>query len=389
VARDRNYQLDSLRAFAAALVVFAHTRARGDYWGELAPLGIASFFVLSGFLITSILLGAREEAERADVGRGSVLWRFYVRRFLRIFPIYYAVLVIAVLLREPVTSQYIAELATYRANFLMARLGQNLSPITPLWSLSVEEHFYLFWPLIVLFGSRRMVYGSIAAMVAGSVVIRAMLVLQHATYQAVAWPTYSAVDSIALGCLLAMGWRDRDATARRPWILGALGVGVVLQGVYLALRILNLPHALAITRVMNTLPFALICVWLIDRAAQDRLPAIFRNRWIARMGLVTYAIYIVHRYVMHYIGFDQKRGWDVFAITLVVSTAIATVSWLVYEGPINNLKRYVPYVPRKRVEPSAVTAADDAVVFSGDRPGAEVRGMRGSNEEKKVAGIIP
>jgi len=251
-----------------------------------------------------------------------------------------------------VTRQYIAELATYRANFLMARLGQNLSPITPLWSLSVEEHFYLFWPFIVLFGSRRVVYGSIAVMVAGSVVMRAVLVLQHATFQAVAWPTYSAVDSIALGCLLSMAWRDRDTAARRPWILGALITGVVLQGAYLALRILNLPHALAITRVMNTLPFALICVWLIDRAAHDRLPAIFRNRWLARMGLVSYAIYLVHRYVMHFIGFDQQRGWDVFVITLAVSTAIATVSWLVYEGPINNLKRYVPYVHGKRLKPS-------------------------------------
>ncbi len=358
MARDRNYQFDSLRAFAAALVVFAHTRSRGDYLGELAPLGIAIFFVLSGFLITSILLGAREAAEREDVSRGSVLWRFYIRRFLRIFPIYYAVLIVAVLLGEPVTRHFIVELATYRANFLMARLGQNLSPITPLWSLSVEEHFYLFWPLIVLFGSRRVVYGSIGVMVIGSVVMRAVLVLQHATYQAIAWPTYSAVDSIALGCLLAMGWKDRDVSGRRPWISWALGVGVVLQSAYLGLRIFNLPHALAITRVMNTLPFALICVWLIDRAAHSRLPALFDNRWLARMGLVSYAIYLVHRYVMHYAGFDQERGWDIFALTLAVSTAIATVSWLIYEGPINRLKRYVPYVSRERVAAPVAAPAD-------------------------------
>lgn len=358
MARDRNYQFDSLRALAAALVVFAHTRSRGDYLGELAPLGIAIFFVLSGFLITSILLGAREQAEREDVPKGSVLWRFYIRRFLRIFPIYYAVLLVAVLLHEPVTRQYIAELATYRANFLMARLGRNLSPITPLWSLSVEEHFYLLWPLIVLFGSRRVVYASVGVMVIGSVLMRAVLVLQHATYQAIAWPTYTAVDSIALGCLLALGWKDRDVSGRRPWIVGALWVGIVLQSAYLALRVFNMPHALAITRVLNTLPFALICVWVIDRAAHDRLPALFRNRWLAQMGLVSYAIYLVHRYVMHYIGFDQERGWDVFAITLAASTAIATVSWLVYEGPINSLKRFVPYVRGERAQASPAVAAE-------------------------------
>src|SRR5512140_1852615 len=114
VALERRYQLDSLRALATASVVFVHTRVRGNLLADVGPLALALFFVLSGFLITGILLDARERADDAGVGRGGVLWRFYVRRFLRIFPLYYGVLVIVVLLGEPVTRQYIAELATYR-----------------------------------------------------------------------------------------------------------------------------------------------------------------------------------------------------------------------------------------------------------------------------------
>jgi peptidoglycan/LPS O-acetylase OafA/YrhL len=229
LAQERRYQLDSLRALATAIVVFVHTRVRGNLLADVGPLGLAFFFVLSGYLITGILLDAHDRADEAGIGRGGVLWRFYVRRFLRIFPLYYGVLLIAVLLGEPVTRQYIAELATYRTNFLLAGLGRNVAPITPLWSLSVEEHFYLFWPLIVLFVSRRMLWGSLALMVAGSFLSRGIRVLQHASYQAVAWPTYCAVDSIALGCALAIAWRSTSAEARKPWILGVLVIGTVVS----------------------------------------------------------------------------------------------------------------------------------------------------------------
>jgi peptidoglycan/LPS O-acetylase OafA/YrhL len=346
VAQERRYQLDSLRALATAGVVYAHTRVRGSLLGDIAPLSLALFFVLSGFLITGILLDAREKAEEADVGRGGVLWRFYVRRFLRIFPLYYAVLAIVVLLGEPVTRRYIWELATYRANFLMAGLGRNVAPITPLWSLSVEEHFYLFWPLVALFASRRALWGSIALMVAGSFLIRGILVLQHASYQAIAWPTYCAVDSIALGCALAIAWRSTTAEQRKSWIYWSLVIGVILELGRLALYTHPIAHTAAFNRTLNTLPFALVCVWIVDRGAQDRLPGLLRNIWFARLGLVSYAVYLTHRYVMHFIGFDQARGWRVFAVTMLVSTAIATVSWLVFEGPINNLKRFFPYVKK-------------------------------------------
>ena len=335
-----------MRALATAIVVFVHTRVRGDMLADVGPLGLAFFFVLSGFLITGILLDARERAADAGIGRGGVLWRFYVRRFLRIFPLYYGVLIVVVLLGEPVTRQYIAELATYRTNFLLARLGRNVAPITPLWSLSVEEHFYLLWPLIALFASRRAVWGSIVLMVVGSFIIRGILVLRHASYQAVAWPTYCAVDSIALGCALAIAWRDTTADARRPWIFRALVVGAVTELARLSLYVVPVTHTVAIIRTVNTLPFALVCVWIVDRGAQDRLPSWMRNIWLARLGLVSYAVYVLHRYVMHFLGFDQERGWRVFAITLGVSILLATISWQVYEGPINNLKRFFPYLKR-------------------------------------------
>ncbi len=349
MAQERQYQLDTMRAFSVTVVVFVHTRVRGNIFGDLGSLAVALFFVLSGFLITGILLGARERAVLANTGRGSVLVRFYIRRFLRIFPLYYGVLFAAALAGEPVTRQYFWELVTYRANFLMADVGRNIAPITPLWSLSVEEHFYVFWPLIVLFLSRRGIMVSIATMVLGSVVARAWLVAHGATYPTIAYPTYSAVDSIALGCALALAWRDSTADARRPWILRCLWIGAAGELFRLVDHsLLSDSFSTDINRTLNTLPFALVCVWLVDAGARDTLPAWMRNRWLARFGLVSYGVYTMHRYVMHYLGFDSQRGWTPFFGTLSVSIALATLSWLVYEGPINSLKRYFPYVKRPK-----------------------------------------
>lgn len=358
MAQERQYQLDTMRAVGLVIVVFMHTRVRGNIFGDLGPFALAMFFVLSGFLITGILLDARHRATVANVGRGSVLVRFYVRRFLRIFPLYYGVLFAAALAGEPITRQYFWELVTYRANFLMARVGHNIAPITPLWSLSVEEHFYAFWPLIVLFLSRRGIWISIAIMILGSVAARAWLVVHDAPYTAIAYPTYSAVDCIALGCALALAWRDSTADARRPWILRCLWIGATAELFRLTVHFIA-SEALTtdINRTLNTLPFALVCVWMVDAGARDTLPAWMRNRWLARLGLVSYGVYTMHRYVMHYLGYDARRGWTPFFGTLSVSIALATLSWLVYEGPINALKRYFPYV--KRPKPARARAGSE------------------------------
>src|SRR5947209_5220125 len=149
MAEERSNQLDSMRALGLAAVIFQHTmNPKGPFADDAPALALTMFFVVSGFLITQILLDARARAEARDMGRGGVLRRFYIRRFLRIFPVYYGALLIALALKEPVTRTYLFELATYRTNFLLARVGHNIPPITPFWSLSVEEHFYILWPII-------------------------------------------------------------------------------------------------------------------------------------------------------------------------------------------------------------------------------------------------
>jgi peptidoglycan/LPS O-acetylase OafA/YrhL len=347
-------QLDALRTLSLTAVVYQHTMLpRGVLLGDTGAMGLMVFFVISGFLITGILLDARDRAESAGAAKRGVLGRFYVRRFLRIFPLYYGVLAVAVLLHEESTRRYLAELVTYRTNFLLARLGHNVAPVTPLWSLAVEEHYYLVWPLIALFAPRRALWGAVAAMILGSVGARWWIASHGGSYQAITMPTYASVDGIALGCALALLARETDAAVRQRWLRLSLAAGAVLLAARVGLGMINQS---ALRYAVNVLPIGLIAVWLIDRATRNALPRWVGHRAIAGLGVMSYGMYVVHRYVMHYLGFDAVRGPQVFLSVFAVSAALAFASWHLFERPINDLKRFWPYVPR-----GAVAAPDDAL----------------------------
>src|SRR5882757_1220817 len=130
-------QLDGLRALSVAAVAWSHWRASWlpkTYipWGEL---GVATFFVISGFLITGILLD-----HRTDGSRPLVLRQFYARRFLRIFPLFYAALIVALLLRADGMSETWHWHASYLSNIYFYLLGWH-GQMSHFWSLAVEEQF--------------------------------------------------------------------------------------------------------------------------------------------------------------------------------------------------------------------------------------------------------
>jgi peptidoglycan/LPS O-acetylase OafA/YrhL len=138
-------QLDGLRALAVAAVAWWHW-APPEYhfqipWGDL---GVQLFFVLSGFLITAILWHGRSEYQRLGQRGFLTLRRFYMRRFLRIFPLYYAVVLMTALIGiKSVRETFFWNIA-YLSNFYLFLRGEWRGPISHFWSLAVEEQFYLF-----------------------------------------------------------------------------------------------------------------------------------------------------------------------------------------------------------------------------------------------------
>ena len=205
-------QLDSLRAFAVFAVIVSHTGPRALDPYALGMRGVQLFFVLSGFLITGILLTARH----ATTSRPRTLRAFYCRRFLRIFPAYYAVLLITLLIGIPEVREGLAWHLTYLSNVRAARLGIWEGPVSHLWSLSVEEQFYLCWPLLVL----SVPWGALPVVLAGAVLVgpltRYFLFQSTGNVVTTLVPMPSNLDPLALGAGLALVW-DRGGLALRRY----------------------------------------------------------------------------------------------------------------------------------------------------------------------------
>jgi len=213
-------QLDGLRAFAVAAVMVHHLLDIESVRHVFSPglLGVRLFFVLSGFLITGLLVEGRDALDVGVAQGASVLRRFYVRRTLRIFPLYYLVLGIALVFGGEDTRVQLPSLATYTYNLWIAGLGWFPAHFAHFWSLCVEEQFYLLWPWIVLFAPRRHLVPITILMILLAPLYRALALSLEFNGVAFFVMTPSSFDA------LGMGARQEDQC--RAAVFGQEGAGV-------------------------------------------------------------------------------------------------------------------------------------------------------------------
>jgi peptidoglycan/LPS O-acetylase OafA/YrhL len=146
-------QIDGLRFYAVVSVLIGHWIAWDAYnpivkntpWGH----GVILFFVLSGFLITNILLNQKEAIENKQTTIAGALKTFYIRRFFRIFPIYYFLIFFLYYINYPKTREIFLWLLTYTSNIYQGITNEYVGHFNHFWSLAVEEQFYIFWPLLI------------------------------------------------------------------------------------------------------------------------------------------------------------------------------------------------------------------------------------------------
>jgi peptidoglycan/LPS O-acetylase OafA/YrhL len=228
--RDRITELDGVRAIAVGLVFlnhFAPTKSAPwlDFPRNLGWVGVDIFFVLSGFLVTAILL-------KAVGNREGYFRNFYTRRALRIFPLYYLLLTgsLAIMLAAKDGAPLREMQLSWGSPFwLYAYLGNVLTAVTnvsppdffvPMWSLHVEEQFYLVLPLLVLFLSRANLKRALIAAVILAPAIRGLLDWSHPGLPLLQFMLFPCrMDSLALGGLLAMAQVDQDTMKRWRWPL--------------------------------------------------------------------------------------------------------------------------------------------------------------------------
>jgi peptidoglycan/LPS O-acetylase OafA/YrhL len=347
-------QLDGLRAFAVLSVLVAHFWQPGPFpWilRQVDPgfLGVRLFFVLSGFLITRILIECRDHAEAAAANRLLMVRQFYGRRVLRIFPLYYFIVLVGILADVRPARDMWPWLVTYTSNFYTALWQQNPAYFGHFWTLAVEEQFYLVWPWLVIFTPRRWL------MVVVSVAVGVAPVFRDVTLGRDAWGTlpWASLDTLGLGAMLAILMHQTtrpDVTYRR---LQRLVLPIGLAG-YLALHALAERDGDRVLVAFHEIAYGGVCCWFVASVDQGlKGPAGRLLGWspLVYLGKISYGIYAYHLFVpwLFASGFAPfprqlpPHGGARFVIGTVATVGIASVSWHLFERPINRLKRYLPY----------------------------------------------
>jgi peptidoglycan/LPS O-acetylase OafA/YrhL len=348
-------QLDALRALAALSVLFGHFIVVSTRWQATVPfaaLGVQLFFVLSGFLITGILLDGRKQIE-AGVSRFWMLRQFYVRRFLRIFPLYYAVVLAGRIAQVPGYTEGFGWNLAYLTNFYIASKAQWIGPASHLWTLSVEEQFYLIWPWIVLFLPKRRLLPTFVGIVIFAIVYRAIVIGWFGPLLNLA--PFASLDCFGMGALLAIAQRrEQEGDPQLGRIVCTIGLWLGAPLLILAFAC-HFPLRGAAHQEWNLMSFALALLFtpLISGAARGFtgvLGFFFTRRPILYFGRISYGIYLYHlpvKWMSEFKVFKWIGGlpWFIprFAVFLVATLLMAAFSWHFFEYPINQLKRLFPY----------------------------------------------
>jgi peptidoglycan/LPS O-acetylase OafA/YrhL len=357
--RPHLVQLDALRAFAVLGVLVSHFMHDTPRLRVGGPWGVRLFFVLSGFLITGILLECRAAIARDGGGVAFTLRQFYARRALRIAPVYYATLLAAWLLGVPAVREGLWWHVAYLSNLHFALTDSWHAPLSHFWSLAVEEQFYLAWPLLVLLAPARLLLPAMALAVAAAPAYR-WLCAAAGVRDMVLWTLpFTALDSLGVGALLAAGslrWPRARAACDGRWLAWATGALLLLVAA------IQLPWALqhAPLRWLRAGPLyetvlSLASAGVVLGAARRwRGPVGRLLEWppLGYLGRISYGVYVVHLFMVPAVPalfaaaglpYPAAEGWARFALLTAASVAVAAASWHWLERPLNDLKRHFPY----------------------------------------------
>jgi peptidoglycan/LPS O-acetylase OafA/YrhL len=344
IAGDRIRGFDGLRA-VAFLLVFTNHKVQFAYGDACGVVGLGLFFVLSGFLITRILARSREDIEHGQASIAGSLRRFYWRRAARILPVYYALLAVITVASLFMTIDYFGrneQLAYwfYATNLLVAHRGAWIGDFGHLWSLAVEEQFYLlFAPLILLLPRTYAIAACLACMAAG---LAARIGLGLADAPVFSIYTNSFVNFAMLGFGGAIGLLAARAMPR-PLVSGWLLIASFCLYLALPVMLVTWSQVWMLIGTWAVAPFAGLLLIQTFHRQDSRLVAVLESAPLRGIGRVSYGAYLFHPFV-HFSAIEaiaQRAGiWIAaprpmqVAAELAVSLALAATSWLCLERPL-------------------------------------------------------
>jgi peptidoglycan/LPS O-acetylase OafA/YrhL len=311
-------------------------------WGAVVKSGASGvdlFFALSAFLITSLLL-----RERHETG-GISLRLFYIRRILRIWPLYFLVVALGVVLAHTMANQplpwyYVAGYLLFVGNWVHAVFGAPKSICSPLWTVSIEEQFYLIWPLLMKTLERRgMIIAAIVTLLLATL-SRVGFVLAGASGGYLYYGSTSRCDSLALGILLAL---FADRLPKLKWGMRFLLLaGGLLGWIVSSAWLIEQPGKVSMRWVVGRLLVSLASGAILYACLNSRSKLV-GGGWVVRLGKISYGLYMLHLVgiLIMLSLFHPIWGWKVLAIKalgLVMTVVLGFMSYRWVESPFLRLK---------------------------------------------------
>ena len=355
-------QLDTFRFFAVVLVIASHWLPGVQYFKWGATIGVTFFFVLSGYLISSNLFYLKCAIDERKITLPFAFLQFYFRRTLRIFPLYYLVIVVLYLLIPQVFEGNFVWYATYMANFVIYKSGTWPYILSHFWSLAVEEQFYLIWPMLIFFVNWRWMKNLFATLILCSIAYKVVASFLNIPFFTIL--PWSQFDAFGIGAILAY----LPFSKYRDLLNRTIPYGAILTGsAVLSLAVLRFPYFTALFNLFLSTG----AILLIQRAKYG-----FKGvtGWVLDLpvfqylGKISYGLYVYHnfmpllwrcltgqetRYPMPFVLFTSPRMSSPLVNLIaagILLIAISSLSWFLFEKPINSLKNTWRVKPRPVLE---------------------------------------
>jgi peptidoglycan/LPS O-acetylase OafA/YrhL len=343
------FGLNALRFFAAFVLIAYHCslnfqegmHPKAQLFTHNLTLGVDFFFLISGFLIVYLLIVEKVNFSYIDLGK------FYQRRILRIFPLYFLILAIGFFAYQHQGIPW-NRFITFTGNFwIIENFNWTIAPLNPLWSLCIEEHFYAFIPIAIAIFRVRLLPYLFLALIAWSIYFR------FDTFHHVQWPWYtfychtlSRFDLLAVGGFLACLYQNGTLKGKLPkWMMPASVVLLIVLFTQMDSADYGTIFKAVFKKYIIVAPMVVILLYVILNRNQPGMGR--ENRVLAYLGSISYGLYMFHSPVL-----DLVNRWPAarsnFGLNLVLVTiatiGVSALSYRILERPLLRLKEKLELV---------------------------------------------
>lgn len=340
-------RLDGLRAIAALMVLFTHyildVGGPGFRYGWN---GVQIFFVISGYLITLILLSQKNEAA---VPRLKMTANFVIKRALRLFPVYYLYITVLVII-SVYTGLWLTKegtlwhFYTYTQNYLFLKEGFQSSLISHTWSLAVEEQFYLFWPFVIFFIPRRAELWVLIAVFLTGIASKIYFIHFYYTPGTVKGVTLIHFDMLGAGALLAYCMYYQVEAVKK--FMNRYSTLLFVAGLAVSLTQTITGYEDAVLLPLSLAVMAVALVFMCTHKTNAAKYSILEWPVLVRIGKISYGVYLYHKPVPYFVKAVLSRlGWLehvhpvlLFILCFAITIGIAAASWHFFERRFLRLK---------------------------------------------------